>query len=172
MRVDLAGLVAKAIGECLPQVALKGALVARLEDLEPLDDADEHFLDDVAGVDRAARAVGQPAAGPAVKPGEVAGAEQFYGVRITGTRPQQELERRLVFVHAPGQVDEGLPEDRSRHGNGRGQGSTRECAYHTLLFCHGPWFSGVSRRLGVVGLLLYENGLGGEVLQALAELSI
>ena len=110
MGVDLARLVAEAIGQRLSQVALKGAFVARLEDLEPLDDADEHFLDDVAGVDRAAGAARQPAASPAVEAREVAGTEQFYGVRIAGTRPQQELERRFVFVHAPGQVDEGLPD--------------------------------------------------------------
>ena len=114
MRVDFAGLVAEAIGQRLAQVALKGAFVARLEDLEPPDDADEHFLDDVAGVHRAARAAGQPAASPAMEPGEVAGAKQFNRVRITGTRPQQELERCFVFVHAPGQVDEGLPEHRPR----------------------------------------------------------
>ena len=47
----MTGDVAEAVGQRLPQVALKGAFVARVEDLETADDADEHFLNDVAGVD-------------------------------------------------------------------------------------------------------------------------
>ena len=93
----------KSIGERLSEVRLKGAFVARFEDLEALDDADEHFLDDVAGVDGAAGAARQPAAGPAVEPRQIAGAEEFDGVGVAGTRPQKDLER-FVLVHAPGLV--------------------------------------------------------------------
>ena len=103
-RVDGApSLVDESIGERLPEVPLKGAFVARFEHLEAFDDADEHFLDDVARVDGAAGAARQPAAGPAMEAGQVAGAEEFDGVGVAGTRPQKDLER-FALVHAPGLV--------------------------------------------------------------------
>ena len=113
---------------------------------------DEDFLDDVARVHGAASAAGQSSAGPAIEPGKVAGAEQLDGVLVAVTRPQQELERRLVVGHAPGRVEDGLPLHRLRRGDGRGQACTRRvCLSYAARFSL-LWLLGVAwHRLPTLG---------------------
>jgi hypothetical protein len=101
--------IMKAVRERTAEVTLECGFVARLEHRDALDHLDQHFLDDVAGVDGAARRPGQPPARPAMEPWIVACTEIFQSIRVARLRTHQELERRFVFFHAAGQVVEGLP---------------------------------------------------------------
>lgn len=76
--LDLAGapdLVTDTVADRLAQVGAEGVAVARLDAVEPGEDAEEGFLDQIAGVEPGASPARQAAAGPALDRRAEAGEE-------------------------------------------------------------------------------------------------
>ena len=85
-------LVSDAIEHRLTQVRLQRTDAARLAVFDPLERLDQGVLDKIIRVGEIARPLRQPSSGPSLERFEMSREEAFQRLRITGSRPLDQME--------------------------------------------------------------------------------
>ena len=96
MTADLPHFVANAIDHRLAQIALHRADMSRLEELETLHEVERRILDQVVGVEAAARGGGQSAVRPALELRETALQKRLGGHPIAVPGADHQLHGGLI----------------------------------------------------------------------------